>query len=75
MNPYALPPSEHTPELDADTLRSAKQTARSLASSGTVVGSIKNKLKSKGLDPANAERIATDAVIARSRLKGSPVFA
>ena len=69
MNPYALPPSEPTPEVDADTLQSAKRTARSLASGGAVVGSIASRLKSQGLDPTNAEQIATYAVIERSRLE------
>ena len=69
MNPYTLPSSKPTPDLAPDTLRSAKQTAKSLASRGAVVGSIASKLKSKGLDPTNAEQIATDAVIARSRLE------
>ncbi|MEO9595860.1 hypothetical protein [Rhodopirellula bahusiensis] len=69
MNPYARESTDRLPELDAETWRLAKSEARSLASSGAVVGSITQRLKSKGIDAANAELIAIDAVIARSRIE------
>lgn len=67
INPYSFTASQ-LPELDAATLSAAKAMAKSLAASGSAVPGIAKKLQMKGIDAGNAEEIAIDAVIARSRL-------
>jgi len=69
MNPYSLPPSDTPTQIDEDTMRKAKQAATRLATGGSVVGSISKKIQSMGVDASNAEAIAMNAVIARSRIE------
>ncbi len=62
-NPYAPPSSEIADPVDSEMLRLAAQTAKSLAKNGWAVGSIAMKLRWKGLNDVDAERIAIQAVL------------
>lgn len=50
-------------------MRRAKEVATRLAAGGSVVGSISKKLQAMDVDLNNAEAIAMEAVIARSRVE------
>ncbi|WP_372725153.1 hypothetical protein [Novipirellula sp.] len=69
VNPYSLASSDALPQIDEPLKRKAKQAATKLAAGGSVVGSISKKLQTMGIDASNAEAIALDAVMTRSRFE------